>query len=99
MTKDNFHSQFKLSMDEYRDNNNFLRHNLVTTNDFRLPWQFKTETFKFLDVQSRPFWIGQVRELSYNISYDLGETFKPSKERIVFGTFFFVSNERRVLTR
>ena len=34
VAKDNFHSQFKLASDKYRDNNNFLIHNLVTTNDF-----------------------------------------------------------------
>ena len=38
ITKDTFHSQFKLDMDQYRDNNNFMIHNEVTTDDSRWPF-------------------------------------------------------------
>jgi hypothetical protein len=37
--------------------------------------------------------------MKYNISHDLGETFEIADERVLFGSYFFVSEERRELQR
>lgn len=37
--------------------------------------------------------------MKYNVSRDGGETYKSATHHVLFGTFFFVSEDRRVLVR
>ena len=54
--QDIFYSQFGLSYGQYRDSNNFIRHNIVTTDDHR--WKVFTypEEFQFIDVEPASVW-------------------------------------------
>ena len=70
ISKDTFHTQFKLNLDVYRDNNNFLVHNLITTNDSRYNFKKNLKKFEFLELQMSPIWIGPKQIKSVNISYD-----------------------------
>jgi len=40
----------------YRDTNNFVRHNLAVTDDFRLLPYTKSKEFIFVDTQAGPPW-------------------------------------------
>ena len=50
-----FHSQFKLKTNGFRDNNNFLVYNKVETMDSRLLNLVSTK-YKFVDMESKPAW-------------------------------------------
>ena len=53
----------------------------------------------FLETVINPIWIAPSLLMKYNISHDLGETFELADERVLFGSYFFVSEERRELQR
>ncbi len=58
MVKDQFHSQFMLKLNEYRDNNNFIDHNHVNSKENRA-WPLESfKEFKFLEINASPPWIG-----------------------------------------
>jgi len=40
----------------YRDTNNFVRHNLAVTDDFRLLPYTKSKEFTYVDTQAGPPW-------------------------------------------
>lgn len=57
-THANFQQQFMLKMDEYRDNNNFLRLNKVNHTFERWSLMGNDEHLRFIDVVSNMFWVG-----------------------------------------
>ena len=55
-----FHSQFMLNFNEYRDNNNYIYYNNVRTVDSR--WlSLADKTYEFIDFDAKPVWIGTPR--------------------------------------
>ena len=95
LTQESFHSQFQLNLDQYRDNNNFIRMNKMTTNDNRLTVWKPSKVQYFLDYTMGPIWIGQSMYNSTNtISWDGGETYNEEHRSILFGAFFFFSNDK-----
>lgn len=58
ITANSFHSQFQLDRKHYRDNNNFLRPNLVKANDNRWTLIETSHEYLYVDVQTQPAWIG-----------------------------------------
>ena len=85
-------------MNDYRDNNNFLIHNEVLTNDYRMPFR-PTNINNFLELSMSPVWNGPSKNMNFQMSIDQGKTFGPQSRIALFGTYFFVSDERKVLTR
>jgi hypothetical protein len=55
-TTDTFHSQFILSQNSYRDNNNFIKFNHATTLDDKYGMQ-SPKDFGFVNVNVKPFFI------------------------------------------
>jgi len=54
----------------YRDTNNFIRHNLATTDDYRFNPYKKSKEFMFVDVQSGPPWYLERKERSTRRTYN-----------------------------
>ena len=50
IARDRYHSQFKLNLNDYIDNNNFLRINFVETKDSRWALIQEAAKFKFIDL-------------------------------------------------
>ena len=90
-----FHSQFELGARTYRDNNNFLRHNLVETRDNRYNF-LETETmYDFMDIIKGQHWTktkSELKRASY-VSRDF-ENFQEEQLNIIFGSYFFYSTEK-----
>ena len=76
ISKDVFHSQFKLNLETYRDNNNFLVHNHISTSDARYDPTETTKTFEFLEMTMSPVWTGPAMINKYYMSNDLGVTYQ-----------------------
>ena len=89
-----FHSQFLLDYEKYRDNNNFIRHNSLkfTTNRWSLaPQEFDQE---FLDYTAFPTWVGDNFRWPLNTSRDGGKTWTVERYTMVFGAYFFLSEDK-----
>jgi hypothetical protein len=89
-----FHSQFLLSYDQYRDNNNFVRHNALkyTINRWSLaPEEYNNE---YLDFEPFPNWIGDTFHWPLNSTRDGGLTWKMEEFHMVFGVYFFLSEDK-----
>ena len=95
MTSQNiFHAQFTLDLKHYRDNNNFLRINEVETNDNRLNILAQPKEYEFIDYKINPTWMGSSEYWTMNVTRDNGKTFKVEKQLLLFGSYFFMSEER-----
>lgn len=89
-----FHSQFTLNFDQYRDNNNFIRFNSLkfTTNRWTLAPQEITQYF--LDYTAYPNWIGDKFPWVLNSTRDGGLTWKVENFQMLFGVYFFLSEDK-----
>ena len=95
---DAFNSQFQLNLEEYRDNNNFLQFNDVTTQVSR--WNpYGEEVYKFFKVIAGPVWISTSYTSEQYVSTDGGKTYDNEEEVMLFGTYFFLSNTRTIHMR
>ena len=83
-----------LQTNKYRDNNNFLRHNTLEFTVDR--WNLAPTSYEqtFLDMTSTPVWEGTELKQSYNASRDGGVTWQNEDFGFIFGTFFFLSEEK-----
>jgi hypothetical protein len=92
-TKSIFHSQFMLNLDQYRDNNNFMRINTVEVQKNRWLGTFlAARVYKFLDYTINPVWIGFSNDWTQFVSRN-GIDFKPENQKMIFGSYFFLSDE------
>ena len=89
-----FHSQFILYYEQYRDNNNFIRHNQFTYTIDR--WTLAPEQYEaeFLDYTPYPTWIGDTFHWPLNSTRDGGLTWKVEEFHMVFGVYFFLSEDK-----
>ena len=89
-----FHSQFQLSLDKYRDNNNFIRHNSLKFNIDR--WSLSPQEYvqEFLDYVAFPPWIGPSYYWTIRVSRDGGKTDKEEQHLMLFGCYFFLSDDK-----
>jgi hypothetical protein len=46
-----------------------------------------------------PVWIGPVKRVAYPMSFDGGKTYQNIQREVIFGTYFFVADDRRVHNR
>ena len=46
-----------------------------------------------------PSWVGPSKYMKYQMSQDQGKTFSEQERRVLFGTYFFVGEERISLSR
>ena len=60
-TIDRFFAQFQVSLDRYRDNNNDVRINYVSTKDKRGNFMQQPLTWTFIDITQNPAWIGSMK--------------------------------------
>jgi len=89
-----FHSQFELDYFKYRDNNNYIRHNLLqfTTSRWNLaPTEYRNE---FLDFTFSPVWIGETFMWELNTTRDFGESWNTEIHRMIFGVYFFLNEDK-----
>ena len=70
---DQFHSQFALKPDEYKDCNNYIKFNKVITNDDKWARSGK-QKFVFLNFFNTPFWTSSVYLEEKIVSTDGGLT-------------------------
>ena len=56
-TMDLIHSQFQLDLNEYRDNNNFIKINNIETKDQRYNIFTDPKYFKFFTMEKGPYWV------------------------------------------
>ena len=90
--QDNFHSQFQVNLNSYIDNNNFFRINEVKDKYNR--WNpFQMLEYRYIDIISNPRWTGLQAIVEFNISRDNGKTYAVEKNQIIFGAYFFLSDE------
>ena len=90
-----FHSQFVLEYDKYRDNNNYVRPNSLQFTINR--WSLDPEEFQdsFLDSVASPPWVADDPYIwRLNVTRDGGSTFKFETYRMVFGVYFFLSEDK-----
>ena len=80
-------------MGNYRDNNNYLLHNKVETNDNRFSSLLNPYEFTFLSLDVMPSWIGDASKKVYNMSSD-GITYAEEECEIYYGTYFFLSDNK-----
>ena len=65
LSQDAFHSQFRLKLNEYRDNNNYFVHNKISTNDNRL-WPYRLPNqFQYLSLDKGPEWTAGKYKIEY----------------------------------
>ena len=94
LISDDFHSQFALDINQYRDNNNFVRHNKVETHDNRINFLDQGNEYTFIDFEkSIPWQSNSPLTNIANISYD-GQPFKMEQYRQLWGAFFFYSTDK-----
>lgn len=95
---DQFHSQFVLNQNEYRDNNNYIVFNKVTTHDDK--WALSKQTqYTFLSFKQMPFWTSALYLKDEMISTDGGSTEINTKDNLMLGLYFFVDDYRIEHTR
>ena len=92
LTVNKFHSQFQLTVDTYRDNNNFIKINKATTTESRNPLNSKPKDYYFVNSIINPVWISSTMKPPQNISDDGGKTFKVDSEELIFASYFFLSD-------
>ena len=88
-----FFQQFSLGYDSYRDNNNFVRMNLVETRDRRYLNNFHQNEYTYYDVIQKTPWYGQPTSMPYDLSYDGGSSFIKQNRKLFAGVFFFLSDQ------
>ena len=81
-----------LSIDKYRDNNNFIRLNTVETSDKRLNVLTPKNNFNFTDIDINPIWVANVIERKQNVSTD-GYNYDYETDFLYFGSYYFVSGQ------
>jgi len=88
------HSQFVLGYDSYRDNNNYIRHNSLKFTTKR--WTLTSPEFEndYLDQTPNPNYISEPYFWQLNVTRDGGETFKFETYRMVFGIYYFLSEDK-----
>lgn len=89
-----FHSQQLLYADKYRDNNNFVRHNKLQFTLNRWSLAPKEYVNQFLDFEAYPTWIGNTLLRFMNTTRDKGQTWKVERYDMIFGAYFFLSEDR-----
>ena len=89
MTKDTLLSQFKLSIDTYRDQNHFLIYNKVTNPSSRY-FIWKKDYFYFLNILTNTAWLGKplVKEDTI-IDLSQSNIEKKEKSTYILGLYFF----------
>ena len=90
-----FHSQFVLKPNYYRDNNNYLRHNLLkfTTSRWNLaPPEYEQE---YIDIVANPIWENTESWMwELNTTRDEGTNFELEVHEMIFGTYFFLNEDK-----
>ena len=92
-TIDQFHSQFQLQKNKYRDNNNFLRYNQVKTRDNRFNFLGAPNIYKFVDYIRGEHWIGGKFIDKRNVTFD-GVSFEQINQELLFGAYYFYSRDK-----
>ena len=46
-----------------------------------------------------PNWVGPSKRMVYKMSQDEGKTYSSQERKVLFGTYFFVAEERRIFSR
>jgi len=88
-----------LSTKTYRDNNNFVNLNSVTTRDERLNFLAGPRNFTFVDISTAPPWVSNhMNHKILNTTTD-GITYKDDTVDMLYGTYFFLSYTRTEHTR
>jgi hypothetical protein len=83
-----------MNLNKYRDNNNFIKINHMKAQDERWTF-FGSKKFKeFIDHTAKPSWDSESYDWLKNASYDYGQTYQKQNYRMLFGCFFFLSDER-----
>jgi type II secretory pathway component PulC len=90
-TVNKFHSQFQLKSDKYRDNNNFIKYNLVTSSNSRTNLVASNEHHSYLNVVLNPVWISERWSETEYITED-GENYFYVNDELIFGAYFFLSD-------
>ena len=94
IVKDIFHSQFQPNLNKYIDNNNFFRINTIHI-DRNLFWPFAPpQADRFINIEPDPVWTGNPYLLKAQVSYDNGQTFKEEVGQLLWGAYFFLSDDR-----
>ena len=93
-----FHSQFQLDANQYRDNNNYIRYNMVETQDSRFLNIFE-EQYEFVDIVAKPPWVANVKmEDLRNVTED-GLNFYMENTTTIFGTYYFYHTQKSEFRR
>ena len=88
-----------ISTKTYRDNNNFVNLNSVTTRDERLNFLKPPLNFTFVDITTAPPYVSvQANHNTINTTTD-GITYKDDTVDMLYGTYFFLSYTRTEHTR
>ena len=78
---------------QYRDNNNFLRFNRVHLHDGHLNIFYEPPNVFFADIIAGPVWVGKPKPMKRKVSYDNGKTEQLDEDELIFGTYFFLSDD------
>ena len=86
-----FHSQFTLRLDQYRDQNSYFQVHRVITQDNR--YYNQIQEFRFSAVEIYPAWTSQKKLSTSVVSFDHGQTYFQEKNRhILLGVYFFIGD-------
>lgn len=91
---DQFHSQFMLNPGQYRDCNNFVEFNKVTTSDNKWSLLSKKQEFGFLNFKQLPYWTSKAFKEKELVSTDGGKTEIETNDSLLLGIYFFVDDYR-----
>ena len=89
---DEYHSQFAIEFDKYRDNNNFLRYNNVEYKDNRYNFLENEKESQFIDMILGPTWISNALYYDRRITRD-GVNFFYEEQNQLLGTYYFYGVE------
>ena len=78
-------------MKAYRDNNNFLKLNMIKKNYERFAIWKNDPVETFINVLSNPPYTLGAKNYTYLISKDNGKTFKNETMQVLYGSWFFLS--------
>ena len=70
-----------------------MRLNQVFLHDGHINIFYQPPRVKFADVIPGPIWIGNPLIKERMISYDNGKTFKKERDELIFGAYFFLSDD------
>ena len=87
-----------MNQNEYRDNNNYIVFNKVTTHDDKWALSKQTE-YAFLSFKQMPFWTSALYLKDEMVSTDGGATEINTKDNLMLGLYFFVDDYRIEHTR